>query len=145
MAMMLGGQRPSADLNVTPMIDILLVLILIFLIMPRLEVSRGEHALIPQPANKQPAPKDIDDVVVVQLTGDELNPWLLLNQQPITWQELDRRLAEIYAGRTRRVLFLKADDKVFFDPIAQVINAARIAVPGIRVALVTSALRSGSS
>jgi biopolymer transport protein TolR len=144
MAMMLGAQRPSANLNVTPMIDILLVLIVIFMVMPRLEVTRGEPAVIPQPAGKQPNPGD-QSVIVMQLTGDALNPSVLLNHAPVAWAELERRLAQIYAGRSRRVLFLKADEGVFFDPVAQAINVARLAVPGIRVALVTSGLRSGPS
>src|SRR5262249_12490219 len=131
MAMIVGGGCPSAAPNVTPMIDILLVLIIILMVLPQLEQGQGEKAVIPLPAASSSQRAD-EDKVVIQVIGEGPDSSLLLNQQPVAWPDLEHRLVEVYAGPRRRVLFIKGDESLFFDPVAQAINVARRAVPDLR-------------
>jgi len=135
-----SGQR-SIDLNVTPMIDILLVLIIIMMVMPGLERKRGERAEIPQPPTTNTHKTD-EGQIVLELQGSDERPSLLLNREEVSWPELERRLRQVYAARSLRVLFVKADETLFFDSVAQAISAAHAAVPGVRVALMSSDRRS---
>jgi len=144
MTMMLGASKgPTAELNVTPMIDILLVMIVIFMLLPH--HLTGEKADIPQPANQRLATLQPEGTVVLQLHGvtGEQKPALLLNREPVTWEELQQRLRQIYAFRKENVLFVKADEVLPFDPVAQVIDMAHAAVPGLTIGLLTTRIDAG--
>ena len=136
--MAMSGKNLSAEMNVTPMIDVLLVLIVIFMLMPH--HTWGERALVPQPAERD-AHQAPPETVVLQLklapAGDP-RPTLLLNQEPIAWDHLQARLQQVYGQRSSRVLFINADDALTFDPVAQAIDMAHGAVPGLMVGLMTA-------
>jgi len=113
----------SSEINVTPMIDVLLVLLIIFMVnVPA--IPRGEAALAPQ-ASHNNAPRD---AVVLEVIGGADNKIdLRINQQPVAQGELPSLLAAIYANRAQRVLFIKGDDRLSFKEIAQIIDIGHAA------------------
>jgi biopolymer transport protein TolR len=132
MAMTVGGSNSGikAELNVVPLIDILLVLLVIFMIMPHRQV--GLDVQVPQPASnahRQPEP----EVVVVRVLADGT---LRVNQQAVTWDSLQQSLEDIFKLRADRTAFVRGDDEVEFQSVAQVISVMR-GVGVARVGLLT--------
>jgi biopolymer transport protein ExbD len=114
----------ASEINVTPMIDVLLVLLIIFMVIVP-AVPRGEAAVAPQ-ASHENAPRE--DAVVLEVTGGAGNKTdLRINQQPVAQGELQSRLSAIYANRAQRVLFIKGDDRLSFKEIAQIIDIGHAA------------------
>ncbi|HEX7962409.1 MAG TPA: biopolymer transporter ExbD [Terriglobales bacterium] len=125
MAMTTGSNHGiSAEMNVTPMIDVLLVLLVIFMIIVPLE--HGEVAEIPQPSNSAaPQPRE-DGIVVIQIApgASREQPELKINKQPVSWDQLDRRLAEIFVKRGDKTAFIRGDSTIYFQYVADVIDIA---------------------
>jgi biopolymer transport protein TolR len=116
MAMSVGGKRGTvSEMNVVPLIDILLVLLVIFMIIP--VYSEGEKALVPQMA-EGPAPQP-EGVVVIQVLADGT---LRINQEPVNWETLGGRIEEIFKLRATRVAFIRGDALVEFSVVARVID-----------------------
>ncbi|HVP43109.1 MAG TPA: biopolymer transporter ExbD [Terriglobales bacterium] len=146
MAMTTGGGKggPSADINVTPLIDVLLVLLIIFMVITPL-TPKGLDALVPQPPPPN-APKNepTDRTVVVQvihLPGGE-RPALKINQDDVTWENIQGRLEDIYKTRAEKVMFVKGDTELQFADVAQVIDIAHAA--GVdKVGLITAKIEQG--
>jgi len=113
-----SGSMASA-INVTPMIDVLLVLLIIFMvIVPAL--PKGEAVLAPS-ASTQKGP--VGDAVVLEvLKGAAGESSFKINQNVVARQDLAARLTAIYANRAQRELFVKGDDKLSFSEVAQVID-----------------------
>jgi biopolymer transport protein TolR len=118
MGMSVGGKRGIvSDMNVVPLIDILLVLLVIFMMIRG--YSLGEEALVPQPSmEKAPAPPPVD-IVVIQVLADAT---LRINQDPVSFDKLSSRIEEIFKRRASRVAFIRADQPVEFGVVAQVID-----------------------
>src|SRR5271165_928961 len=97
MAMAVGGSRgPKADINMTPMIDVLLVLIIIFMVITPL-TPHGLEALVPQPPppNSKPNQSDLRTVVIVI----EKDKSMKINQDPVEEANLQQRLIDIFKTR----------------------------------------------
>jgi biopolymer transport protein TolR len=122
------GGGYSSDINVTPMIDILLVLLIIFMVIVPV-VPKGLDALVPQPPKdptKQPPPNDRTIVVQVIFNGKGA-PTYKINETDVQKRDLLPKLTEIYANRAERVMFVRGDDDVNFTYVAEVIDIGRAA------------------
>jgi biopolymer transport protein ExbD len=124
MAMSTGSSAEINGINMTPMIDILLVLLIIFMVIVP-ATPRGENTLLPQ-SQKNPAPNP-GTVVLEVLKGGDGGVTFRINQQLVARQDLQARLATIFANRAERVLFLKGDDQLTFTQVAEVIDAGHAA------------------
>jgi biopolymer transport protein TolR len=141
MGMSVGSKGGAmAEMNVVPLIDILLVLLIIFMaISPT--ISMGLDALVPQPAPPNATPDLVTQAatIVVQVYGDGK---LKINEENATWDGLGARLDQIFKMRAQKIAFVKGDDTVFFDKVAQAIDIMRAA--GIeKVGLLTPRMESG--
>lgn len=134
MGMRIGGNGGAfAEMNVVPLIDILLVLLVIFMIIPHHQT--GLEARVPQPAAAELPAAPEPGVIVVEVLSDGS---LRLNQQPVAWDALAQRLQEVYKERVRRVAFIRGGAPVEFQVVARVIDIAHGS--GISVGLLTPKL-----
>ena len=121
-----GGGAYSSDINVTPMIDILLVLLIIFMVIVPV-TPKGLDALVPQPP-KDPTktPPPTDRTIVVQVIYRAGNtPLYKINETDYNKSDLLPKLTEIYANRAERVMFVRGDDNVNFAYIAEIIDIGK--------------------
>ena len=140
MGMAVGtGGGPKSDINMTPMIDVLLVLIIIFMVITPL-TPKGLEALVPQPAppNMKQTLSDQRTVVIV-INKDKS---MLINTEPTDVVKLGPRLEEIFKTRAERVVFVKGDPDLEFRDVVAAIDVAHGA--GIdKVGLMTAKVEAG--
>jgi len=135
-----GGKGAVANINMTPMIDVLLVLIIIFMVITPL-TPKGLEALVPQPAPPNQQQNDADlRTVVVTVNKDRS---MLINNEATDMTKLGPRLEEIFKTRAERVIFVKGDPDLEFQDVAKVIDAAK-GVGIDKVGLMTPQMEAGN-
>jgi len=140
MAMAMGGKGgPTGDINMNPMIDVLLVLIIIFMVITPL-TPKGLEARVPQPPPpNQPPPPPNDRTVVVTIEKDKS---MKINSEPILFENLAKRLEDIFKTRAERVCFVKGDPDLEYQDVAKVIDVAK-GVGIDQVGLMTKKVEAG--
>jgi len=142
MSMAVGSKKGAlADINITPMIDVLLVLIIIFMVITPL-TPRGLETLVPQPTPPNQKQDQSDQrTVVIQVEKDHT---MKINQEETVYNEqnLGPRLEDIFKTRAERVVFVKGDPDLEYQYVAKAIDIAHGA--GIdKVGLMTAKMESG--
>ena len=123
MSMALGSKKPQSDINVTPLIDVVLVLLIIFMVLTPL-AEKQKFTRVPEFLEEhQPVPPDSvppDQTVVTVLA----NGYVALNKQVMTIEEAMAKVGPAYEGRPSKVLFFNAEDAVKYDLAMRVLDAA---------------------
>lgn len=123
---MTTGNRPSAEINITPMIDILLVLLIIFMAIAPVP-PKGLEALLPRPPKSDSTPAEDLAVVLQILRTNNGGVAYKINQTLTGREEIRGKLQGIFSTRPTKVMFVKADKDLDFSPVAWSIDVARSA------------------
>ncbi|HUY14728.1 MAG TPA: biopolymer transporter ExbD [Terriglobia bacterium] len=139
MAMAVGNKGGTmGEMNVTPLIDVLLVLLIVFMIIVP-TIPNGLGALVPQPnKNAKPDPSVLARTIIVIV---DANRQVSINQTPVAISDLGARLVDIFKTRNDRVIFVKGDPSLPFSVVAQVIDIAHGAEID-KIGLITKALEN---
>ncbi len=119
-----GGGARGPQINVTPLIDVLLTLIIMFMLVVSMDTEYGERVQIPQPAKDQKSEPESTVVIEVVWAAKDAPPAVKINHEDVRWEDLEFRLAQIYLKRGEKVAFVRGDADVDFLYIADVIDRA---------------------
>jgi biopolymer transport protein TolR len=120
-----GGGARGPQINVTPLIDVLLTLIVVFMLVVSMDKRYEEKVQIPQPSKDQKSePASSAVVIEVVWTAKNTLPAVKINHQDVHWEDLELRLAQIYLKRAEKVAFVRGDADVDFLYVADVIDGA---------------------
>ncbi len=140
------GAGPSggavSEINVTPLIDVLLVLLIIFMVIVPV-TPKGLDTLVPQPPkDKKSEPENTRTIVVQVLSNGAGAPSYKINSDDFNKTAIEPKLVEIFAARQEKVMFVKGDKDLDFSKIAEVIDFGHQA--GVdNIGLITPRVESG--
>ena len=133
-----GGKGPNADINVTPLIDIVLVLLIIFMVLTPM-VQRGYDLSIPEKATiDQPIAAATDQIMIIIEKGGQI----LINKDAVPEDGVRAKLEEILQVRREKMVFFQCDDSILYQRAIVVLDAIRAA--GGQVGLVTTEIKPGT-
>jgi len=127
MSMGVGGSKGGSmsEINMTPMIDVLLVLLIIFMVVQQ-GLQRGLSVQVPPPKEKEEIsqkPPDDEQIVLEVLPG----PAYQVNRQPVPAADLERFLRDVFAQRARKVIFVKGAEELSYGDVIRAVDASRAA------------------
>jgi biopolymer transport protein TolR len=137
-----GTNHAVSDINVTPLIDVLLVLLIIFMVIVPV-TPKGLDALVPQPPKNKTQDVDNSRTIVVQVLSNKgAPPSYKINEDSFAKASLEPKLAEIFASRQEKVMFVKGDPDLEYGKIAEVIDFGHQA--GVdNIGIITPRVESG--
>jgi biopolymer transport protein ExbD len=123
---MAGGGPSRPQINVTPLIDVLLTLIVMFMLVVSMDKEYQEKAQIPEPPKDNKFAPQPERTVVIQVVWREKDqpPTVQINREDVPWENLETRLEQIYLTRVEKVAFVRGDADVDFQYVADVIDVA---------------------
>ncbi len=119
MSMDIGASKAKSDINITPLIDVLLVLLIIFMVITPL-LQKGFDTQVPQKAQNQT--NSPSNVIVLQI---DANGGLSINKKSVTFNDLGDELNAIYSTRPDKVLFVDGDDNVRYEDVIKAVDIAK--------------------
>lgn len=120
MSMNVGGKGAMADINITPLVDIVLVLLIIFMVITPI-LQKGFNTQVPPKAPPTTDPSRTNAIVLsIDASGN-----MSINKQSVTMQDLGEKLGAIYATRADKVLFVDADDKATYENVVKALDICR--------------------
>lgn len=135
-----GGSM--SEMNVTPLIDVLLVLLIIFMVIVPV-TPKGLQTLVPQPPKNKTQDQPNDRTIVVQVLSNGAGaPSYKINETAFNKTEIEPKLAEIFATRSEKVMFVKGDKDLDYSKVAEVIDFGHQA--GVdNIGLITPRIEAG--
>ena len=132
----------NSDINVTPMIDILLVLLITFMAITPVS-PKGLNALVPQPPKNPSSSQPDDSTIVVQITAaGPGNAAYKINETDFSKEALEPKLLEIFSTRANKVMFIKGDPAIDYSKVTEVIDFGHQA--GVdNIGLITPKIEAG--
>ena len=138
-----GGTSGGAvsDINVTPLIDVLLVLIIIFMVIQP-TTPKGLESLVPQPPKNKTQDQPNDRTIVVQVLSGGTLPTYKINEQSFPKEDIAAELTKIFETRQEKVMFIKGDRDLDFGSVAEVLGFGKQA-DVTNIAIITPQVEAG--
>lgn len=138
-----GGSTGGAvsDMNVTPLIDVLLVLLIIFMVIQP-TTPKGLDTLVPQPPKDKNQPVENSRTIVVQVLNTGAVPTYKINEQTFPRDQMATELTKIYESRQEKVMFIKGDPALNFGAVAEAVGFGKQA-DVTNIAIITPGVENG--